>query len=531
MATSIEEALSGGSLSVSAKPVAMEQLPDATIDVAGGSQALDISTPGSQKRKRTDPSIQTSSTSQLAIPDLFGDLLDQVDFANPVSVDAFRASAVNRINEFGPDTFDTIASSASTVTSDLDTLAGPLRVTPATQPAQQQFEQVFGPSRVTTGDDAEDISLDTTTSTELQDISDLTNPGLAASLFGGALGSFGRGANLTDFASGLATQGLGQADIVGAFGGFNTANALANANITDPFSAIAAVDAGIAVAGKAQQVQGLINQGMSLNSLFERAAKNVGEYIEGIYTAITNPDQAMEAFGRQMEFGTLTPSLFGFNLPSGRATFAFDQKTGLLVTPKFIETMLPTPLKTAFGLAQTAMGATGYTEEISNRAIGMTNAFSTAGISLGAATDSAAGMTGFADPSTQTNVNAIDINFTEVPGALDSLQFDMNALASQVAGRGVTANNISIEDLNQAAVVQTFPDFEEVEAYNTAIQNRFNEYANSRDIDNSIESIAEQIGIESVAASQAFAQDFNALAEAVGIKGVTLAYDSLKSMG
>ena len=51
MATSIEEALSGGSLSVSAKPVAMEQLPDATIDVAGGSQALDISTPGGQKRK------------------------------------------------------------------------------------------------------------------------------------------------------------------------------------------------------------------------------------------------------------------------------------------------------------------------------------------------------------------------------------------------------------------------------------------------------------------------------------------------
>ena len=53
MATNIEEALSGGSLSVTAKPVAMEQLPDATIDVSGGSQSLDIEGFG-VKRKKND---------------------------------------------------------------------------------------------------------------------------------------------------------------------------------------------------------------------------------------------------------------------------------------------------------------------------------------------------------------------------------------------------------------------------------------------------------------------------------------------
>ena len=234
MATDIAEALQSAG-AASAKPVTLEAIPEATIDVGGGSQSLDIEGLG-VKRRRDDLSVATASTSGLAIEDLFGDLLDEVNFADPVSIDSFRANAATRIDELDANTLSRVTTGASTFASDLANLAGPLRVTPAAQPAQQQFEQVFGPSRVTTGDDADpqtsDIGLDTTTSTELQDISNLTNPGLAASLFGGALGSFGRGANLTDFASGLATQGLGQADIVGAFGGFNTANALANANIS-----------------------------------------------------------------------------------------------------------------------------------------------------------------------------------------------------------------------------------------------------------------------------------------------------------
>ena len=62
MATNIEEALSGGSLSVSAKPVTMEALPEATIDVGGGSQSLSIEGLG-VKRKKDDLSVTTSSTS------------------------------------------------------------------------------------------------------------------------------------------------------------------------------------------------------------------------------------------------------------------------------------------------------------------------------------------------------------------------------------------------------------------------------------------------------------------------------------
>tara|TARA_R110000851_G_scaffold127348_1_gene259321 strand:+ start:132 stop:353 length:222 start_codon:yes stop_codon:yes gene_type:complete len=51
VATNIQESLAGG-LSVTAKPVAMEQLPDATIDVSGGSLSLGIEGLGVKRKKK-----------------------------------------------------------------------------------------------------------------------------------------------------------------------------------------------------------------------------------------------------------------------------------------------------------------------------------------------------------------------------------------------------------------------------------------------------------------------------------------------
>mgnify|MGYP005988766837 FL=1 len=456
------------------------------------------------------------------------DLLDEVNFSDPTSVDAFRESAASRINEFDSNTFSSILGEASTIAGDLATFTSQFQR--SSQP-QQQFEQVFRPLSVTSGDDAGDIGLDTATSTEAQDISSLTNPGLAASLVGSGIGAFGTGASISDFGASLASGALSSTGVAGVFGGFNAAQSLANAEITDLPSALSATSAALAVGQTAANVDDLVNSNVTVTGLFEQAAKNVGEYIEGIYTAVTNPAQAMEAYGMEMQYGTQTPALFSYNLPSGQVNFAFDKKTGQLVTPGFIQAMLPAPMRAAFNLAQVGMEAIGYTEEVSDRAVGMSNAFSTAGVSLSQGTADAAGLTGFSDPSTQTNVNAIDVDFSSVPGAIGSLQFDMNALASQVAGQGVTANNISIEDVNQAAVVQTMLDFEDVDLANSALQNSLNNYATSRGIDNSIESISEQMGIESMAASQAFAEDYNALAATVGMQGFNLDFDSSMSMG
>ena len=183
MATNIEEALSGGSLSVSAKPVTMEALPEAIIDVGGGSQSLAIEGLG-VKRKKDDLSVTTSSTSQIAMEDLFGDLLDEVNFSDPSSVDAFRSSAQTRIDEMDLDSVNRVLGTASSVASDISTLASPFLDRDS---SQNQFQQVFGPPAPTSVTDSGgsgdfDSGLDTATSTEAQDISDLSNPGLAAGL-------------------------------------------------------------------------------------------------------------------------------------------------------------------------------------------------------------------------------------------------------------------------------------------------------------------------------------------------------------
>lgn len=526
MATNIAEALQGAG-AVSAKPVTMEAIPEATIDVGGGSQSLDIEGLG-VKRRKDDLSVATASTSQVAIEDLFGDLLDEVNFSDPSSVDAFRESAASRINEFDSNTFSSILGEASTVASDLATFTSQFQDRP--QP-QQQFEQVFGPPSVTSGDDAGDIGLDTATSTEAQDISDLTNPGLAAGLVGGAFGAFGPGAGFSGLASNIASGALSSTGVAGVFGGVSAAQSLADAKIESLPDALGATATALSLGQQAANVADLANKNVTVSGLISQATKNVGEYIEGIYTAITNPDQTLEAYGRQMQYGTLTPQVFTFNLPSGVVGFNFDKQTGQLVTPGFVEALMPAPIKAFYNVSQFALDKLGYNEAVSDRAIGMANAFSTAGVSFSAPTASSAGMTGFADPSDQSNVTAVDLDFSEVPGAIGSLQFDMNALADQVAGKGVTADNISIEDINQAAVVQSYLDYEDIDIADAAIQSTFNSYATSRGIDNSIESIAERAGIESMAASKAFAEDYNAIAEAMGVQGIDLGFGSLADRG
>jgi len=451
VATNIQEALAGG-LSVTAKPVAMEQLPDATIDVTGGSLSLGIEGLG-VKRKKDDLSAVTSSTSNIAIEDLFGDLLDDVNFSDPNSVDAFRNSAVSRINEFDSGSLSNILGEASTVAGDLATVTTPFL---GKDTSQDQFQQVFGPSRVAPDTvESEDLNVgfDTATSTEAQDISNLTNPGLAASLFGGAFGTFGTGGTSADFATNLGTQALGQADVVGALGGFSSVQSVSTAldrGITDIPSALNAVSAGLGAAETVARASELINSGVTISSLFERATKNVGEFVDGIYTAVTNPGQAMEAFGRGLQYGTMTPANTSFNLPSGNVSFNFDAKTGELVTPGMISAMLPTPMKAAFGLAQFGMDKIGYTEMISQRARGMSNAFNNAGITAGD------GMTAFSGSTPEGDMLALDIDFSNTPGVTySSLQIDFNALDPDTP-----ISQISYEDLNQASVVQGFPTFD-----------------------------------------------------------------------
>ena len=449
MATNIAEALQGAG-AVSAKPVTLEAIPEATIDVGGGSQSLDIEGLG-VKRRKDDLSVATASTSQLAVEDLFGDLLDEVNFSDPSSVDAFRESAASRINEFDSNTFSSILGEASTVASDLATLTSQFQRSP--QP-QQQFEQVFGPPSVTSGDDAGDIGLDTATSTEAQDISDLTNPGLAAGLVGGAFGAFGPGAGFSGLGINLASQALSSTGVTSAFGGFNAAQSLANAEITDVPSALNATSAALSVGQQAANVANLVNSNVSVNDLFDRATKNVEEFIGGIVSAVTNPAQSLEAFGLEMAYGTTTPDLYSFNFPGGQMNFAFDKKTGQIAVPGMVSAIVGrSPLGTFYDLAQRGLSAVGYTDAMADRNQSAVNAFSVPGVTLGAMSVHNSNIEASIGVDPETGAASTVGAFSAVDMSQEGygmVGFDLGAVASAI-GTG-TISDLGFTDFQDAAI-------------------------------------------------------------------------------
>jgi hypothetical protein len=460
VATNIEEALQGAG-AVSAKPVTMETIPEATIDVGGGSQSLDIEGLG-VKRRKNDLSVTTSSTSQIAIQDLFGDLLDEVNFSDPSSVDAFRESAVSRINEFDSDTFTRTLDDAASLTSDLAAFSRQF-----TQPTQEvvrqdQFQQVFGPSTVTTGDDADlqssDIGLDTATSTEAQDLSALTDPNLAADLFGGVLGAFGPGAGFSGLATnvglGAVSRSFGDLDVTGVFGGFNNAADALNRDITNPTEAIGALDAAMQAGRAVNSVANFARQNKSLEQIFTDVTKNVEEYIGGVISAVTNPAQAMSAFGMRAAYGTLTPDLYSFETPQGKMNFAFDKKTGAIAVPGFINTIMGmSPLSRAYSFAQRSLSQLGYTDAMADRNMSAIDAFSMPGIELGPMSvynskpEASIGInpqTGAA--STVGAFGALDVS----QAGFGAVGFDLGAIADAI-GSG-TINDLSFTDFQDAAI-------------------------------------------------------------------------------
>jgi len=450
VATNIAEALQGAG-AVSAKPVTLEAIPEATIDVGGGSQSLDIEGLG-VKRRKDDLSVATASTSQVAIEDLFGDLLDEVNFSDPSSVDAFRESAASRINEFDLNTFSNILGEASTVASDLATFTSQFQDRP--QP-QQQFEQVFGPPSVTSGDDAGDIGLDTATSTEAQDISDLTNPGLAAGLVGGAFGALGPGAGFSGLGTSLASKAIGEVDVVGALGGFNSvSNALNATEINDIPSAISATATALSVGQQAANVANLVNSNVTVTDLFDRATKNVEEFIGGIVSAVTNPAQSLEAFGLEMAYGTTTPDLYSFNFPGGQMNFAFDKKTGAIAVPGMISAIMGrSPLGTFYDLAQFGLEKFGYNDAMADRNQSAINAFSMPGVQFDQMSihTGPQGATTGVDPETgaASSVGAFGSIDMSNQG-FGMVGMDLGALASAM-GTG-TIGDLSFTDFQDAAI-------------------------------------------------------------------------------
>ena len=448
MATNIEEALSGGSLSVSAKPVTMEALPEATIDVGGGSQSLAIEGLG-VKRKKDDLSVTTSSTSQIAIQDLFGDLLDEVNFSDPSSVDAFKNSAQTRIDEMDSSSLSSVLGQASSAAQDLSSFIGSVS---GEDREQDQFTQVFGPPAPTSTvqESADDFGVGSDLGTGVVSTSSLENPDLAAQLTGQAFNALGTG-NLSSFGTSLASGAIGASGIGGPLSGAGAAFNLANADFTNAFGATQALSSALTVAQQVASVQDLVSSGKSIESIFEKGVENIKEYVQGVWNAVTNPLAAIEAFGMGVQYGTQTPDLYSFDMPGGQINFNFDAKTGNLATPGLIGMMIGNvPGVGAISrVAQTGMKASGYLGDISDRAQGMINAFSTPGQQISMSENGQAGVTAFTGPASGGLGGYAAIDMTGVPGSsIGAFGIDMGSLADSLGPNG-TVDSLTREDIEQ----------------------------------------------------------------------------------
>lgn len=448
MATNIEDALSGGSLSVSAKPVTMEALPEATIDVGGGSQSLSIEGLG-VKRKKDDLSAITSSTSQIAIQDLFGDLLDEVNFSDPSSVDAFKNSAQTRIDEMDSSSLSSVLGQASSAAQDLSSFIGSVS---GENREQDQFTQVFGPPAPTSTvqESADNFGVGADLGTGLVSTSSLENPDLAAQLTGQAFTTLGTG-NLSGFGTSLARGAIGASGAGGPLSGAGAAFSLANADFTNAFGATQALGSAITAAQQVASVQGLVSSGKSIESIFEKGVENIKEYVQGVWNAVTNPLAAIEAFGMGVQYGTQHPDLYSFDMPGGQINFNFDAKTGNLATPGLIGMMIGSvpAVGPISRIAQRGMRASGYLGDISDRAMGMINAFSTPGHQISISENGQAGVTGFSNPSSGQLGGYASIDMTGVPGSnIGAFGIDMGSLAASLGPDG-TVNSLTREDIEQ----------------------------------------------------------------------------------
>ena len=493
----------------------MEQIPDATIDVSGGSSALSIEGLGVKKRK-SDLSSISSSTSQISMQEMFGDLLDQVNFTDSSSVDSFRSNAASRITEMDPYSLSSVVqtplSTQQTQPSGFTRLFGE----PAGSPSEST-DSDFGTEQEGFGASYENPAYDVFNS-------DLTNPdqaaGFVGSLFGASQGS------LQDFGMNMGSQamqaGLGSTGR-DAYGAFNASQSLSKSSITDASSALGAINTAITGVQAANSVASALARGKTLEDMFTASAKGLTDFVQGVWSAVTNPGQAMEAFGREMAYGTQHPDPYSFNVPGGTTSFTFDAKTGKLTSPGFINFMMGmSPLSNVFKLSNTVMTQTGYKDKMTNRALNMTNALSMPGINYGEITNS--DNNGFAGISAYSTANGgtttVSLDFTDVAGVqADVQQIDMHALDPNT-----NINDLTMSQINEASVIQNYYDWDEEDPLNQALQAGFRATATELGLDPNTAThgkMTTAIEAQTIELANEFEANFNLMRAQAGLEPFT----------
>ena len=464
MATNLQEALSSGTpAAAGAKPITMESLPEASIDVEGGASSLAIEGLGVKKSKNELSAGTTSSTASISTEDFFADLLAETDFNNADSVFSFRNGVIERISETDPATLSSLTASSLTAPSQAAASSS------ASRPSPSGFDTLFGGSGDgdDAGEDASYGSLDSDSSGSFSEAeaassaySDAERAGMAG-VVGKGLGAMQGLASGRDFsAASLATSAISSTDIGAAYGAYSSISGLASnvSGIDSIAGGLNAANAALGAIGAIGDVTDALSSGKSFTDIAEAAFDNIADVAQTAWSAIQDPAAALDAFGEMAQYGSINATNLSYDLPSGLASYSFD-KNGNLNTPSFINIMMGlTPLSNAFSLAQKGMGAIGYKDAMSDRAASFATAFgSTPGFSANTAE-----ATGISATSYGTLGAITDFSF-DVPGMQSlSMQVDLSAIDA-------TWSSLSIEDLDQASVVQSYLDYEEKEVANQAL--------------------------------------------------------------
>jgi hypothetical protein len=460
----------------------MESLPEATIDVAGGASELQIEGLGVKKTKDSLSAGTTSSTAALSTEDFFADLIADTNFKDPQSVFSFRNNAIQRIVETDPAILSSLTQPDTATPPPSSSSFSP---SPATS-SVSGFDTLFGQGggdgldsdsfgsfdSVGFSGDSSGVSssgFDTATS----DYTGAEKAGMAGAV-SSALGvgiGLASGRDYTDVDLAASAAGLAGGTIGEAYGAYSTYSDLAASFGRGDFGisqGLAGVNGAIGAIGAISDVADAISSGKDFSSIAEEAFDSALGFAQGAWSAITDPAAAVEAFTEYSTYGSLNATNLSYSLPSGQVSYSINSKTGQLNTPGFISLMMSlTPLSNAFSLAQKGMSFSGYTASISDRATAFGEAFSTTpGIGFTDANTAAdiAAATGVSATAYGTFGQIADFSIS-VPGFADvSIQADLSALAD------VALASLSLNDVNQAAVVQAFTNsFEEEEAYNESL--------------------------------------------------------------
>ena len=425
-----------GAKSSAPKPVEMESIQEPTIDVSGGSTALEIGGPLSPSKKRKDDSVSYSSTTP-TLNEYFGDLLESSDGTGTVPL----AEIVHRGNELSPNINNQIISESSSLLSKNVTSPAPVGSSPIVfkndriepEPKASELEPALVPT--TSGD----FAASTVTGSEEFSAMSPTAQKAALGVMRAAPGAYlsiGSGrASPQDVAADLGLSLLGSpvsyTDPTGIIGNFTNVSSVPNT--------LDAISAGLRTVDMVSSMVEKYNSYANFESIIEDISTNISETVKGVTSVFTDPKGAINAFGNWIEWGGQDPNVRSFELPSGKVSFVFDRETNMISTPGMIQALTSMgKLGSFFNLAQMAMHKQGYTEEVSERANLMSDAFSGVGLQYGATT-------GY---STLDGYGVVDINLNNINPEWSN-QFALSDLPEDK-----TIGQLTAQDFDRATVIQ-----------------------------------------------------------------------------